>query len=303
MDLVFSSDNRFVEPLATAIRSVQYAHPNSGDLVIWVLSLGIEEKNIELLAESFPDMDLRFLRVDPELTRRFPQILHFGKATYCRFFMGDLLPDSVSRILYLDADILVRRPLLDLFQLDMEGFTVAACRDQGLPVAFNGLLDCERFGIPPYAPYFNAGVLMVDLDSWRRFDMKERTIDALISNAKTVRFPDQDALNIVLKGEFKELDPSLNQQASLRSGSHFCWAWLEPDSVQEAVSNPHVVHFTGPDKPWNSPADVQFFAEWVRLRRTLELFPEFRLNTRDWFTYLIVRWRIIIRKIRNFLAR
>jgi lipopolysaccharide biosynthesis glycosyltransferase len=107
-------------------------------------------------------------------------------------------------------------------------------------------------GIDDAARYFNAGVLVVNLDQWRR----ERATDNLVrfvTSREALSWFDQDALNSVFAGRWKPLHPRWNAMNSL-------WTWpdLAADifgtaAVREATSNPGILHFEGPSlsKPWH----------------------------------------------------
>lgn len=87
--------------------------------------------------------------------------------TYARMLVPDLFPD-LDRALYLAVDVLVRRDLSQLLDLQFDGALVAAVQDLDLPTlgTHNWIgenLPIEEFGLPADAPYFNSGVFFMDL--------------------------------------------------------------------------------------------------------------------------------------------
>ena len=95
--------------------------------------------------------------------------------------MIEILP--VERILYLDADTLVRKSLKTLWDVDLGGKCLAAAPDIGFPM---GLDETRR------SPYFDSGVMLMDVAK-ARLDMKE--LRKLVSQMKNAKYKDQDALN------------------------------------------------------------------------------------------------------------
>lgn len=145
----------------------------------------------------------------------------------------DLLP--VERVLYLDADILARGDAGRLWDVDLEGKFLGACPDVGFPL---GHEKAER------GPYFNAGVLLMDLAKIRPGMQKLRDVAKSMLSSK---FVEQDALNVHFRGAWKSLSLEWNAQglgtyAELRTEDR------EPAKLYE-MANPTLVHFTGPVSP------------------------------------------------------
>jgi hypothetical protein len=105
-----------------------------------------------------------------------------------------------------------------------------------------------RLGIPPGAKYFNAGVMVVDMERWRRDDVPGQVLDYLRQYRDTVFFMDQEGLNAVLAGKWGELDPRWNHNASIPSyrRRHAGTGGASGAGDRE----PWIVHFAGTLKPW-----------------------------------------------------
>ena len=81
---------------------------------------------------------------------------HITQAMYYRYLFADLLPKSVKRLIYMDADIICKGDLLPLWQTDLQGKMLGAVRDWG------EAKSCGRIGLKN-GRYFNSGVLLMDL--------------------------------------------------------------------------------------------------------------------------------------------
>lgn len=179
-----------------------------------------------------------------------------GKATWYRLFLPELLP-SVERVLYLDSDLLILDSLTELFELDLGGWVLGAVTN--VPQRAD-LGRATWVGLPDDRAYFNAGVLLMNLELMRR----EGTVDGLlrwsVANAEKYGWRDQDALNVVLYKRRLPLHPRWNCMNSI---IHFSWAadLCGAKAVEDARARPAIRHFEGPawGKPWHllSPPDMR----------------------------------------------
>lgn len=150
-----------------------------------------------------------------------------------RFQIGDLLPPDVHRCIYLDIDILVGVDLAELFDMDLAG--------QPMGMALNSRMEekvrtyLRSISLDPDA-YGNAGVLLMDLDAWRREEASRKLIETGLALPSNIWFFDQDMLNTYFKDRFLVLDERWN----------FRDAGVLPDGK--------IQHFAGPAKPWKVSA-------------------------------------------------
>jgi len=183
---------------------------------------------------------------------------YISRATYARFFLGDLLPAAVSRAIYLDVDTLCRASLRDLWDFDLAGAVAAVVRDAAsVPDAVGYLAGmasetrarhARRLDLPADATYFNAGIMLIDVGQWRAAEIGQLALQWIAANPDRAELADQDGLNRVLHGRVVRLDDAWNVLAQ--------WAWQEPaDSVK-------ILHFAGPDKPWQADYTAHGGAEW-----------------------------------------
>lgn len=125
------------------------------------------------------------------------------KITYARMFLGECLP-HVTKVVYLDSDILIGRDVQELLDLDMSGRTGLAADD-----ALLKRLDEDCPWLPEEISrsyrYFNAGVLVLDLERWRKLDYLGQCLAALASSPQPCRYCDQTTLNYVLRDDMGSL--------------------------------------------------------------------------------------------------
>ncbi len=238
--LVLASDERYAMPLATTLRSIVESNSSKQPLDIYVLTDGIREHIRGKIRRSLPAgaADIRWIEVDLGLFRDFATINHISKITFARLLLPHILPNT-SKVLYLDSDILVLDGLQDLCNIELGGNILGAVTD-GLDSELKaGTLNAT---IPPVQDYFNAGVLLIDLDRWREERVSEKALQYLAANPSSP-FSDQDALNVACDGQWAKLDRRWNY---LVYDENLAIASLDPDA------RPRIAHFVTWKKPWKA---------------------------------------------------
>ena len=209
--------------------------------------------------------------------------MNFSRATYYRFLLPKLLPDE-SRILYLDSDLIVLDDLFELFSTDLGSCPIAACQDLGMkcmvrnehrtPETLDSLPAGEYLekylGFSPeqISSYFNAGVLLMDLDKLREICFEEKVEALSKKHDKAFWFLDQDVLNSIFLGSYHSLDWKWNFQTfDLKSIRSHAPSSLEP--YQKAEQDAKVIHYVGVgNKPWLFPGNDRSHFYWYHLRST-----------------------------------
>jgi lipopolysaccharide biosynthesis glycosyltransferase len=126
-----------------------------------------------------------------------------------------------------------------LLALDLGGHALAAVRDNiqwrtpgRRPEQF------RRLGLPA-APYFNSGVLLIDVAAFNDADLLGRCLALAAANPGRMQGHDQNLLNGVLHGDWAELAPTWN------------WQYTRASMLFEAMEPANIVHFIGAKKPWS----------------------------------------------------
>lgn len=175
-------------------------------------------------------------------------------SSYLRLLAPSMLPD-VGQFLYLDSDVLVRSSVRPLFNVLGENTSAAVVRDYyHYDLLGGGLLDRSP-ELPAHELYFNSGVMQINVQAWRDRKVSERAMAYLDFHGAAVPNGDQDALNIALLGELKELDLSWNVQlGALEYYDRVGWP-PEREAVRvrktELLNHPKIAHFIGKAKPWS----------------------------------------------------
>lgn len=162
---------------------------------------------------------------------------HISRATLFRLGLEKLGPVDCHRALYIDADVVVLDDVRKLAHVDLGANAIGAVRDRYVDAAD----FAQRWSLAADAPrYFNAGVLVIDLDRVRQEGVFSKAAE-FIARYRQGKLPygDQDALNYFFWDRWAELDPAWNVQSFMTS-----------EEIAAAERGPALVHFVGPDKPW-----------------------------------------------------
>ncbi len=211
----------------------------------------------ELNSESF---ELQLRHIDNHFRGGVTWPSHLTAATLLRLRLPSVLRD-LDRVVYLDCDLLVLKDIATLYDTDLLNFPLGASLDFWLTGAppftppgwvlekWHKFLT-EVVRLADYKAYFNAGVLVMDLNRIRKTGLILAAEEFLEqTNYKTI-FADQDALNHVINGAFVRLDSRWNILGN-RSETDFNSADSEIAlSLTLDQSDPWIIHFAGPNKPW-----------------------------------------------------
>lgn len=250
-----TSDERYASGLRVALFSALEA--TAGMARVIIVDAGLRDPDGWRRALSIHPRcdDCDVVSVDVGRFKTLPGQDRFGPVAWLRLFLPDLLLD-VDRLIYLDADVLVRADLGGLWAEATGGAPVSAVRDYAYPTFATGLPHAvTALGASPDTPYFNTGVLLLDLAAWRRDLITERAIEYVRMHGDTIRFADQDSLNAVAAGLVHELDPRWNVQLGTGRARTVLEHLRTPDEASGGTSGLRgraaVIHFTG-FKPWQA---------------------------------------------------
>ncbi|MBD3378585.1 hypothetical protein GF406_26395 [candidate division KSB1 bacterium] len=221
------------------------------DWYVFESDLTAETKSI--LERSYQGTDITFHWVHQPLSE-FDHLPQGGRGVarmYQRLAIADSFPSELTTLLYLDADLLILGNIEELMSTDLEDHVVGAVQDMAVPTVSSplGLHDFQKMNLSPDKPYFNAGVLLMNLTRWKQEGVTERAM-AYLESARRVRLLDQDALNAVLHSAWKPLHYRWNVIGSIAGRGFFKAKYLNKKQYMESLSDPAIIHFGGYMKPW-----------------------------------------------------
>jgi lipopolysaccharide biosynthesis glycosyltransferase len=225
IELVFTIEVKYVQHLAVAIASI-VKNCKSSEIAFHIIASGLSDK----LKAKFKGIgrhhfhEIYFYDVPQTIFQYALKIDgHATAANYYRLFLTEILPKSIDKVLYLDADLLVLDDLNDLWNVSIEDFAIAAVHHP----------NPERSSVLkiPVSEYFNSGVMLINLDYWRKHNLVNQFSLFMRDHSHLIQFWDQDVLNSILNRKVLFLQKKWNT-----------------NSLDESTS---ILHFMGKHKPWS----------------------------------------------------
>lgn len=256
MNILYASNDGFARHLGTSMCSLFDKNRKENEITVYVLSLGLSEEN-RVKLQTIADGYGRVLEIVEagDLRERFDFDVDTGGydiSIMGRLFMGELLPEHVERVLYLDCDTVVVRPIGPLWRRNLGTAVAGAVME---PTIYEAVK--ESIGLGPEDGYYNSGVLLVDLKRWREEGIQEKLIRFFREKGGALFASDQDLLNGTLKGRIDTLMPECNFFPNYRYFSYETlvehaptYAAVPKDEFRKAKKHPRIIHYMGDERPW-----------------------------------------------------
>lgn len=223
-----------------------------------------------------PGCKVEYVEINPgdfpgiQLSRGFPL------ATAYNIIAPQYFLDSEDRMLYMDADVLVTTDLSEMYNSALDS-PVAACLDAHIVFTASPSMwrPWREEGVEPMTPYLNTGVMLIDGQRWRDLDLTTKCLQLMRNYSMPCA--DQDALNLVIRGQFEVLTPRHNAMPY-----HYLPQWRYLDlttsdlDIKAAIEKPAILHFHRSflGKPWNLGCKHPGRTLWRELAK--DVHPRFR---------------------------
>lgn len=250
-----ATDHRYVALTCVMLSSLD-DNADIPEATLLIAAFGLSEDDqahIRLSAGKYGER-ARFVHLDensPEFIVRPP--FDCPLPLLARFVLPGLLKEPRSRLIMLDTDMIVNRSLRPLFEMNMRGVPVAAVHDS---ISWR-----EHYGREPHPHYFNAGMMMIDVDRFNAEEIGRRSLERLAAYDHRPMWLDQDAINDVLGDRWLPLDRRWN----------FFHAADYRGFTSQDYDRADIIHFAG-GKPWDNPTHPgapAFFKHAERVERKL----------------------------------
>jgi glycosyltransferase involved in cell wall biosynthesis len=230
-----SSDDNYAPFVATTIVSI-CCHTKAF-MKFYILDGGISEfnkKQITLLKDKF-DFSIEFIKVNiVEIFQGFHAKSHITISTYNRFLIPQIKP-HLGKVIYLDVDVIALGNIAELYNEDLMGYSLAAVPETASKA--DSAKWKKNLDIPAEHIYFNAGVLLIDVQKWRENKITKKLFAIEKEYRPKLSWGDQDVLNKCFELDYRILDNKYNY---MTGGSRV------------KVSDMVIRHFNTIWKPWQT---------------------------------------------------
>lgn len=244
--IFFTVDDIYIPFLGVCLESI-IDHISSENLyVVKILHTNITEENKnKIMKYQRENFDIEFVDLNYYINQVKDKLYtrdYYTNTTYFRLFIPNLYP-QYKKALYIDSDIILLDDIAKLYDIDMGNNLIAGINDGAIQAidVFKEYVE-KVVGVRSWKKYFNAGVLLMNLDELRKYDFQEKFLYILGTNKFKVA-QDQDYLNRICKGRVKIID------------NYWDVMPVNKDAVKDE-SKIKLIHYNLCDKPWH--CDVPF---------------------------------------------
>lgn len=199
--VIYSSDDNYARHLGASVYSLLENNGSFEKTEVYVIENNISAENkqkLEAIVGGFENAGIRFISFEKwRNSLKLDMTWNISVSSYARLFVADMLDEDIERILYLDCDMIIASSLKELWKTDLSGLVAGVVQD-AVPDSVK-----TAVGLSAEDKYFNAGMLLIDLEKWRSENIQEKITAFLDEKKGRVVHHDQGVLNGVLKGRVK----------------------------------------------------------------------------------------------------
>lgn len=294
--IAFCVDNIYASHIRVAIKSIveNNRHERTHIHILTDKISDINRKRLYEVVQNCDYVSLQIHTVDDSVLIGLNTQL-WTKYAWYRILLPEILPDTIDRVLYLDADTLVLSDLSELFAIDMTSKSIAAVIDQA---SFweNTFIRCEY---DARKKYFCSGVLMFNLTYWREHRLSHQIIDWALQHNDTLVYPDQDALNHICQDTKILLPLHYNVVQYFFIYSAF---YESPyfEQLANCINNPVIVHYSEQYKPWYKDSKRHLMHDkWIQYNRMLSSPVKYRYKVKGMLRLKRLLWDLYHMKNRR----
>ena len=242
INICFTFDDNYAKYCATAMASILVNRKDNYKINFYLITDSIKEESKQKLLkfqEQYKDITINFKIInidDFSFADKISTSPHITKSGFYRLFLPDLLI-NIDKVLYLDCDLLIRRDIKEIYQNNIENYSVAGVADRLEELCAN----LRNYDFKKY-PYFNSGVLLFNLKIMRE---KNTINDFLVyaeENKNNIQFGDQDIINGVLHKDTLKISTKYNNYRKSKIKNYKIFL--------DTYNNRIITHYTGSEKPW-----------------------------------------------------
>ncbi|WP_418965572.1 glycosyltransferase family 8 protein [Cetobacterium sp.] len=286
--LIINESGNYGRHLGTTLLSVLKNSKENWNIRIIYENLSKETKDkLNTIASSYKS-NVDYIEINKKDLEKFKvgEGTHLSSIVFARLFIPELLKTE-SKAIYLDCDIVVLKPLEELYNMDLSGKSIG--------VILDGRKDQEsslkRLNLNLNRTYFNAGVMVMDLEKLRDNNKFLNTIEYCLNPDRELQLNEQDALNIIFENDY--------------ATNEVIWNYTHGNSEENSYleSEIGVIHFTGSVKPWDCRSYSPYkYLYWKYLNETpWKGFKEENKTIKNIIKRELIKFKLKTRKIRYAL--
>ncbi len=249
INILVTLNRGYVGPLTVMLKSLVSSHCGE-NMDVYVMNSTLCSEDYESVRSRINCDRCRLIdvKIDDSMLNDAPVTDRYPKEMYYRIFASKFLPEDISRILYLDPDLVVIKDLSELYNMDMDGYLFAAATHVNRPLRkINNLrIQSESDG-----PYINSGVMLMNIEALRREQDFDTVFEYIRKRRRMLFWPDQDIISAIYSNMILDIDPYIYNMSEkllfLRLGDYGVKGGVDLEWVRQ---NSAIIHYCGRNKPW-----------------------------------------------------
>ncbi|MGL6121123.1 MAG: glycosyltransferase family 8 protein [Fusobacteriaceae bacterium] len=234
--LIINEKNNYARHLGATLVSI--LKNSKENWKIYIIYENLSKDSMEKISKmvEISGSELNYIKIDKDILNKFNvgEGTHLTSIVFARLFIPEFLKLE-KKAIYLDCDLIVLKPLEELYDIDL--------KYKSIGVVLDGKKDQEsslkRLNLNKNKTYFNAGVMVMDLEKLRNNGKFLNTIEYCLNPDRELELNEQDALNIIFEADYFE--------------ANIKWNYTHGNSEENNLSLNEIgiIHFTGNSKPWD----------------------------------------------------
>lgn len=274
--IAYAADDRFAEILGVSLVSLYENSRDVDSINVYILDSGITEEKKEKIKQVCQDynrslpMWIRGFNISKVLSIEV-DVDRGSLSQYARLFISSNIPENIARVLYLDCDIMIRKSIRELWNLNLHDKTIGVLMD-----AFSKHYRAN-INLQPNDIMFNSGVMLIDLEKWRKQKVEEKLLNIISQKKGKIQQGDQGALNAVLTHETYCFEPRFNSVTIYFDFNYKeMMIYRKPprgyygeELIRRATDDPSIIHFTTSflsKRPWIKGCQHRYVGEWLKYK-------------------------------------
>ncbi len=270
--LAYAADDNYAKYLGKSMLSLFESNKAFANIEVFVLDCGIEDVNKNKLISIAKDYerDINFVSMEKYIASLE---LNMGArkiaiASYARLFLASVIPESFNKVLYLDCDTIVLEDLRKMWSIDIDKYMLAGVRDT-VDKYF-----LKQIGLTADDYYINAGIMLINLESWRKENLQEKLLAFIKEYDGNVPHHDQGTINAICNKRVLVIASKYNVTSNFYSFSsetikklYSMKDYYSQKDLDEARQKPVILHFTTGlvGRPWEENCSHPMKDEYIKV--------------------------------------
>ncbi len=261
INVCFGINDNYCQHCACTIASILYNSNPKDKYNFHIISDYISEINKQKLEslKYIRDFKLNIHQVNVDDYLNLDVNNQLGPSSFFRFKAFELF--DFDKVIYLDVDLIVRKDIAELYEIDVNDYYCAGAEDLVAP------RKIQEYNMAPDTNYINAGVMLLNLKYCREHNVSEM-LKVFLSGTWEIQWNDQDILNYLFQHKIKFVDIKWNC-------TYYTSLYKDQEYFHRMAKDPSIIHYISFAKPWIAGMNPHLKLDYFKYLRLTPYYNEF----------------------------